>query len=184
MKDYEEMIKDRGPWITLINGEPFHYQVIDVAAIDPEVIAHALSNLCRFTGHVKDFYSVAQHCVVVSRLVPPELALTGLLHDAAEAFTGDVNKPLKDLLGDRFKHIEENVECAIAGRFGLEFPFPPEIKQADLVAFSTEVRDVAPSSNRYPHEVSYDPLPDPIYAWGPHTARREWMNRFVELGGQ
>lgn len=177
---------DLGPWICTIDGQPFHYQAIDVASIRPSVIAHALSNICRYNGHVDDFYSVAQHCVMVSHLVPPELGMEGLMHDAAEAYVGDMVRPLKDLVGDAYRHIEHAVETAIAGRFGLKYDdgWPSEVKTADVVVFHTEVRDLTPQSYRYPHEESgLSPLPDRIIPWDPHIARREWMKRYLQLGG-
>lgn len=82
-------------WIMTHTGKkfkPFNPRTED---IDIEDIAHALSNICRFNGHVNQFYSVAEHSVLVSVLCPEELKLKGLLHDAAEAYLGDVPSPLK-----------------------------------------------------------------------------------------
>lgn len=86
--------------IKTYTGKEFRFDQIDPEAIDIRDIAHALSHLCRFTGHTNLFYSVAQHCLLVSEKVPggPEIKLAALLHDAAEAYVGDLSSPLKKWL--------------------------------------------------------------------------------------
>ncbi|MEM4379972.1 MAG: hypothetical protein QXL01_04720, partial [Thermoplasmatales archaeon] len=84
------------PWIETYSGKKFDY--LAQSELDIEDIAHALSNLCRFNGHTRVFYSVAEHSVNVSSMVPPELKIAALLHDAAEAYIGDVPSPLKQLI--------------------------------------------------------------------------------------
>jgi hypothetical protein len=106
-----------------------------------EDIAHALSHLCRFTGHTRVFYSVAEHCVRASYIVPAHLAMDALLHDASEAYLGDVSSPLKSLLPE-YKAIERVLERRIATVFGITWPMRPEVKHADLVMLATEKRDL------------------------------------------
>lgn len=129
-------------WITTQSGKHFDYTNVTADAICIEDIACALSNICRFTGHVQDFYSVAQHSVHVSYLVEPEFALDALLHDAAEAYIGYCSSPLKALLPD-YQEIKKRVELAIGRKFGIRTPGKwPEVKHADLVMVATERRDL------------------------------------------
>ncbi len=82
-------------------------------------IAHALSNLCRYTGHLDEFFSVAEHSVLVSRLVKPCIRQHALMHDAAEAYVGDMNTHLKQAM-PRFGIIERRISRLIFKRFGLK----------------------------------------------------------------
>jgi len=111
--------------------------------LDIRDIAHGLSLLCRFTGQVKSFYSVAQHSLLVAANVPPEHARTALLHDASEAYLGDLSSPLKRSAGlAGYRELEAQLEAVIAERFGLAFPLPADVKRADQMALATEARDL------------------------------------------
>lgn len=129
--------------ISTVSGRFFDILRPNDYAFDIEEIATALSNICRYTGHVECFYSVAEHSVLVSRLVPCKLALAGLLHDASEAFVGDVSSPLKKLLPE-YQKIEDSVQEAIAKQFRLPYPFPKEIHEADKRMYWNERQTVAP----------------------------------------
>lgn len=173
----------RGPTIMLTSGRYFDFEDPGACEFLITDVAHSLSNLCRFTGHCSEFYSVAQHCVLVSYAVPPEHALKGLMHDSAEAFIGDVSKPLKILLPD-YAVIEGRVEEAVFSRFGLAAPFPPSIKQGDLTLLRTEQRDVMRAdSDVWALANGSAPLPGRIKPLAPEAARREFIRRFEELGG-
>lgn len=127
-------------WINILSGKHFNFLNITPESICIEDIAASLSNICRFTGHLQDFYSVAQHSVYVSYLVPPEFALEALLHDAAEAYCNDIASPLKALLPD-YRRIEKSVESAIAAKFSLPGEMSSQVKNADLIMLATERRD-------------------------------------------
>ncbi len=104
-------------------------------------IAHALANICRFGGHTKRFYSVAQHSIMVSDEVDNQHALQGLLHDATEAYLGDVVGPLKRVLPD-YLALEKKWRGAICEAFHISVEIPGEVKVADNRAMSTELRDL------------------------------------------
>jgi 5'-deoxynucleotidase YfbR-like HD superfamily hydrolase len=90
-----------------------------VEMIDVDDIEHALANYCRFGGHSKYHYSVAQHSILVAFLCPDELKFAGLMHDATEAYLGDVIKPLKVIIGDVYKKLEDKFDAVICETFGL-----------------------------------------------------------------
>ncbi|CAJ0901439.1 hypothetical protein R6138_04581 [Ralstonia thomasii] len=177
------------PQILTATGRYFDFATPDPASIEIDDIAIALSRICRFTGHTREFYSVAQHSVYVSYNVPREHALAGLLHDAAEAYIGDCSTPLKRMLPD-YKTIERRVEFAICERFGLCFPLHPCVKQADLRMLLTERRDLMPQP--LPENVKTDaiawsdfdgipPLTTRIRGLHSEDARQVFLDRFYEL---
>jgi hypothetical protein len=168
-------------YIRTATGQYFNFNQPETHNFTIEEIAFSLSNLCRYTGHV-EFYSVAQHSVLVSHIVPKRFALVGLLHDAAEAYLGDVASPLKAMLAD-YKKVEKRVEAAIASHFGLQFPFPPEVKYADMRMLMTEKRDLMPEipedAGKWPDHlkcVNYTVRP-----MVPVVARTYFLNRYNEL---
>ena len=118
-------------------GKTFDYESPTVDMVSIIDIAHALSQLCRFNGQSREFYSVAQHSLLVASLMPDGLELYGLLHDASEAYCGDMVRPLKRLIPE-YRVIENRVQEVIARRFGLRYPFPDEVKEADNIALAME----------------------------------------------
>ncbi|MHC0464558.1 HD family hydrolase [Kosakonia cowanii] len=128
-------------FIRTFTGKRFDYLTATVDDIDIEDIANALSNVCRFNGHLPEFYSVAQHSVLCSLIVPVEHAFEALMHDAAEAYVQDIPAPLKALLPD-YRRIEDQVDDLIRNKFGLPAEHTPVIKYADLTMLATERRDL------------------------------------------
>jgi len=98
--------------------------------IEIKDIAHALSQQCRFAGHLPAFYSVAQHSVLCSYLVEPEWQLQALMHDASEAYLLDIPSPIKPNLTN-YKTLEDNLMKVIASKYGFEYPLSNEVKAAD-----------------------------------------------------
>jgi hypothetical protein len=162
-----------GSYFNLLEPEQNIYNIED--------IAHALAHICRFTGHTKGFYSVAQHCVHVARLVPTQHALAGLLHDASEAYLGDVSRPLKQLLPD-YKAIERRVERAIARAFGLPEELPASVKHADLVMLATEQRDLMPDhDDEWACLAGIAPMPKKLMPLPPPEAKAAFLVEFRVL---
>lgn len=156
--------------------------------IDINDIAHALSLLCRFNGHCKVFYSVAQHSIHVSRLTPPGLELDGLLHDATECFVGDMVRPLKGLVrhyyGEMLDEIETRMWVAISAKFfGGEIRDLSQIVRADMVALATEKRDLLGPCDHEWMKLP-DPDPRPIVPLSAAIMPTRFLNRFHELGGK
>jgi uncharacterized protein len=169
------------PYISTYLGNrffPLEPRIDDVAIED---IAHGLAYQCRFNGQTRLFYSVAQHSLIVCSLVPNELKLAALLHDAAEAYLGDMVKPLKVLL-PAFSEIEDNVSRIIGERFGVDLDHHPLVKQADMVALITEKRDLMPYSvEEWSILKGIEPMSVPIQAMSPDLAKQVFLDEFVRL---
>jgi 5'-deoxynucleotidase YfbR-like HD superfamily hydrolase len=124
--------------------------------IDIYDIAHALARQCRYNGHVGHFLSVARHSIWVSEQLAGHgkaMQLWGLLHDASEAYLGDLVKPIKVQPQMKvFVDAEEQLEWAIAKRFGLCYPMPEEVHEADrVVTIQHEIND-----KRWMHNTTYN----------------------------
>lgn len=149
-----------------------------------EDIAHGLANTCRFNGQCEQFYSVAQHSVYASWRAPHGnnlLALTALLHDASEAYIGDVVSPLKQLLPD-YKVIEKNLQTVINKKFDLPPNLPALVKQIDLRLLVTEGLDLMFSHASQVWECQgerYDFSIDTC--WTPEESKQKFVDRFRQL---
>ncbi|NUH52664.1 HD family hydrolase [Citrobacter portucalensis] len=128
-------------YIQTLSGKHFNYRNATIDDIDIEDIANALSNTCRFSGHLPEFYSVAQHSVLASQIVSPEFAFEALMHDATEAYCQDIPAPLKVLLPD-YRQIETYVDGLIRFKFGIPLEHSAVVKYADLTMLATERRDL------------------------------------------
>lgn len=171
----------KGPTILLASGRYFDLLDPDGSDFGIDDIAHALANVCRFTGHCRSFYSVAQHSVLVSHVVPREHAFAGLMHDAAEAFVGDVSKPLKVMLPD-YQLIEDRIEAAVFARLGLPAKLPECVKHADRVLLRTEQRDLMfADRDVWTFTGDAQPLRGRIEPIGPSEAKKAFLNRYFEL---
>lgn len=171
----------RGSYSQLQSNDHIDFGNIQALKFNIEDIAHSLSNLCRFNGHTSAFYSVAQHSVLVSCIVPPEHAMAALLHDAAEAYCGDVVSPLKALL-PVYQAIHNDIERTIFLQLGLEYPAPACVRDADIVALATEVRDLMPSNPALWHNISdIEPHHEIIKPWTPESAKEVFLQRYFDL---
>lgn len=169
---------------SIMTRSGFEFDLIDPAKnrFSVDDIAHALANVCRYCGHVREFFSVAQHSVMVSQLVPQQYAMMGLLHDASEAFIGDVAKPLKELLPD-YKQVEARIEEFVLSRFGIDaHAMPPDIKRADMIALLTEQRDLMHGPDpEIMERFSVEPLVETIVPLQPKEAKELFLDRYREI---
>lgn len=176
------------PFIELRSGRRFTPLEPVVADICIDDIAHALSHQCRFSGHTRVHYSVAEHSVRVSELVEAwghdrYVQLWALLHDASEAYLVDLPMPIKNdpTIGDAYKKIEARVMRAVCDRFGLLSHEPPQVRDADMVLLATEARDLMPFRPEHWAKLSHAPLLSQIEPWSHETSRRNFIARFTRI---
>ena len=169
-----------GATILTADGIYFNFEA-PTEGFSLNAIARGLANTCRFGGQCDRFYSVAEHSIHVSRIVPEHMAIIGLLHDAAEAFVGDMPKPLKELLPD-FKAVERRIEAALFRAFGLPEDLPGEIKHADRAMLATEQRQLMQNRDHWKWTGQAVPLEIELECWLPQRAYEAFVARAKELG--
>lgn len=158
--------------IRTFTGKVFDLKILDPESICIEDIAHALSNTARFGGHLKEFYSVAQHSVHMAQMASENFKLEALLHDASEAYLGDMPSPFKRIMPE-YKEYENKLMQVIADKFGFSLPISGHIKYLDKQILQMEWDSfVEPIAARY--EV-------PLWAWDPELAEAEFMKMWYSL---
>lgn len=173
----------RGDWMQTFTGRPFWPADPRATEIDIRDIAHALSMQCRYAGHCTQFYSVAEHCVLLANAIP-EQKLWALLHDASEAYLVDVPRPVKPSLTG-YDVLEDAIMLQVAARFDLKpFTIPRIVKDYD---FRMLVDEKAQNMKDGPHWGSIDGL-EPVGVrlrfWDPGEAERRFLWMFEDLTGK
>jgi hypothetical protein len=173
-----------GKWFDVLHPDPALISLADIAS--------ALSKLCRFGGHCREFYSVAEHSILVSRLVcqrnggNAQAGIWGLLHDASEAYVVDIPRPVKRQLQE-YIAIEDAIQHAVATRFNLPWPMPLEIHSADHDILAMELRAyMPPQPEQMLPSLSDDPLigglPEKLFS--PKSAEQAFLDEVVKFGLQ
>jgi hypothetical protein len=176
-----------GPYLQTVSGRWVNPFDPDPEQLDITDITRALANTCRFGGHCRSFYSVAQHSVIVSELVEQrggdaEDAFAALMHDASEAYLGDMPHPIKHRseLGAAFKAAEDRLEDVLRERFKIK-PDVPEIKRADRALLATERRAFSAEDWHWPELEGVEPLDLQLTAWPPDEAAAKFAARYAQL---
>ena len=183
--------------IVTYTGKVFDFLDPQPEMVCIEDIAHALANICRYTGHVRKFYSVAQHCVLMADAYLPGDPLQKLLHDAAEAYVGDMASPWKQLLrvyesrncctkdsgfSIRVNKYEQKIQDIIGIALGVNLSYSAETKEADNRMFFTEVRDLMPPSEEFKNwKGNLAPLDFTIVPWDSDYSETAFLNSYWGL---
>ncbi len=171
--------KVNGNWFLTYTGRKVDPFLITPDDICIEDIAHSLSNICRFNGHCVEFYSVAQHSNYVASILPDELKFVGLMHDATEAYCGDMIRPIKVSM-PTYSELEQIIWLAITQKYDLPIELPKEVKWADNSMLMTEHRDLlkwTPDSWNVPEP----PQDFYIYPRPPRQAEANFLSFYQKL---
>jgi hypothetical protein len=149
-------------WLDTASGRRINLSDPTPESISVDDIAGALSRICRFGGHTREFYSVAQHSVLVANMIAyfghPDLRIVALHHDSHETYLGDMPTPLKKRLRDMdqyfgYEKLKKVLDIAIGKAFDIPIPVSEEDEEilikADRAAFQMEAKLLLPSNGRY-----------------------------------
>lgn len=163
-------------YIRLKSGRRFYYRRPKPNQFTLADLVWSLSRQPRFLGHTEGPpYSVLNHLCICHDLAPDHCKREALAHDLQEGLVHDLNSVLKNLLPE-YRDIELRVERMLARRFGLKYPFHPDVKRVDLIALATEMRDLTRRTDW--RELPYPPANLVIKPWSEAKARREFMKRW------
>lgn len=182
--------REEKAWMGTVTGKRFRPFDPNPDDIDIRDIARGLAMTCRYGGQVKQFYSVAEHCVHVSLHVPVTLALYGLLHDSAEAYIGDMIRPIKHQPQmSEFRRAEHLIEASVDKKFGLAWTpeYAESVKVVDDRILVDEILALSNMPSAYlTSEALRDikPLGIKIQGWSPAHAEFRFLDRFKQLTGQ
>lgn len=166
---------------------------VDPLNLDPETvkirdIAHALAHQCRYSGHTRRFYSVAQHSVLCAIRVAElggdvELQLEALLHDAQEAYLQDMPRPLKESprFGQPYRAAERRAEKVIRGLYGLPKNMSDMVKLVDVQLLKVERRDLMPAAGNWKVLEGVEAPGWKVTCWDPPIAEHKFMQRYLRL---
>lgn len=170
-----------GDWIQTFTGRAFWPLDPRPDEVHIADIAHALAHQCRYAGHVRKFYSVAEHSVLMARVVSPKHRLWALLHDASEAYLVDLPRPVKREM-PRYQQAEAWVMAAVCARYGLAPEMPREVHLADG-RILTDERQQAMADPPMPwrEEERVEPLGVTLQFWTPVMAEIQFMTMFDML---
>jgi len=182
----QSVIARIGDWMQTFLRERFYPLDPRVEDIYIEDIAHSLSNICRFGGHTREFLSVAQHCVMVSEVVrdlggSTEAQLWGLLHDASEAYLGDMVRPLKRGMPE-YKAAEMRLQEIIQKAFDIDVTEETAnlVHIADEVMLVTEARDQM-GSPAWMKDYKFRPLHMYLIPWDHKPSKQKFLQHFLDL---
>ncbi len=192
LEKHEAEVVGDDPWIETYTGNKFYLNhQEDISQITIKDIGHSLAMNCRYNGHSGLFYSVAEHSVLISMLVPEELALQGLMHDATEAYLSDICRPFKRHL-DGYNDLEDRVYERIARKYKLPETIDPLIKHYDVAicrleadrfmkskAFGWGIPEDALTIQEFQAKTGFEHIP----CWSWEEAKSRFYDRFIELSG-
>ena len=189
--------RSEAAWSHTSRGRAMDLRAPVAGDIDIAEISRSLAHQCRYAGCVLRFYSVAEHSVLIARWLAKaygdrQHALAGLLHDAAEAYTGDITYPMQALLWSvsadaeaTYKAAQHRLDALIAARAGVPMRLlhDPRVKEADQRILNDEREALlSPGPRRWPVQ-DMGPLGVELEGWDPKLAAWEWSDAYVQLGG-
>jgi hypothetical protein len=172
-------------WISTFTGKKFYLLQPRLKDIDIRDIAHSLAYQCRWTGHTKYHYSIAQHSWYCSFIGPEDEAFDRLMHDGSEAYMGDMNRPLKHFTqaGPAYRAQETVVQNSIAVKYGLALVQPPSVHYADNLLLYAEKEQLIAGNHRWKIKWGTGGVSArvKITRWTPEKAEKKFLERFKEL---